>query len=120
MPLAAGGETAVLDALLTGRFLSMHTGTPPGGEVPTAGTGYVRQPVSFVSTGGPDPTVYKNSVAVQFPAAVLDWGNVTHFGIWSAATGGTLIAYAPVATPKAVTANDVVRWEVNSLAVSTD
>ena len=120
MALATAGETLVLDTLLTARYVSLHTGTPPTGEVSGVGTGYIRQAATFVKTAGPDPSVYKNSTVIQYSPAILDWGSVTYFGIWTAASGGTLLAYAPVNTTKNVTANDVVRWEINSLTVSTD
>jgi len=117
MPLADTGENVVLDALLTGRYLSLHTASPPASEV--SGSGYVRQAVTFAETSGPDPTVYKNSVAVQFPAATGSWGTITHFGIWSAVSSGNLLAYSTVTTPKAVAADDIARWEINALSVDT-
>ena len=120
MALATAGETLVLDTLLTARYVSLHTGTPPISEVASAGTGYIRQAATFVKVAGPDPSVYKNSTVIQYAAAILDWGTITNFGIWTTATGGTLLAYAPVNTSKNVTANDVVRWEINALTVSTD
>ena len=117
MPLADTGETTVLDALLTSRFLSLHTAAPPTSEV--SGSGYARQSVTFVKTSGPDPTVYKNSVAVQFPAATGSWGTITHFGIWSASSGGNLLAYNAVTTSKLVAIDDIARWEINALSVDT-
>jgi len=117
MPLADVGENVVLDALLTSRFLSLHTASPPGSEV--SGGAYARQSVTFVETSGPDPTIYKNSVAVQFPTATAGWGTISHFGIWSAASGGNLLAYGSVTTPKIVAIDDIARWEINALAVDT-
>jgi hypothetical protein len=120
MALTGTGETLVLDTLIVGRFISLHTSLPPTGEVATAGTGYARQPAALSLSTSPDPTVYKNSGIIQYPLAILDWGTITHFGFWSAATGGNLFAYAPVTVAKQVTANDIVRWEANALTVSTD
>jgi hypothetical protein len=118
MPLAGSGEVVVLDALLAGRFLSLHTGTPPGVEIPAGG--YVRRPVTFAQTSGPDPTIYKNTAVVEYPAATTDWGTVTHFGVWTAVSGGNMVAYNTVTTPKAVTAGDIVRWDVGALVVDTN
>jgi len=118
MPLADVGETTVLNSLLAGRYLSLHTSSPPGNEV--VGGAYARQPVTFVKTSGPDPSVYKNNALIQFPVATANWGFVTNFGIWSASTGGDLLAYGAVTSAKPVDTDDTVQWEVNSLAVATD
>ena len=117
MPLAATGETTVLTALLASRFLSLHTAVPPGSEV--SGGAYARQSVTFAQTSGPDPTVYKNTALVTFPTATASWGTITHFGIWSAASGGNLLAYSAVTTAKPVAIDDIVRWEANALSVDT-
>ena len=118
MPLADTGETAVLDALLTGRFVSLHTAAPPSNEV--SGGGYARQPATFVKTSGPDPTVYNNDSTITFPTASTPWGTIAYFGIWSAVSGGDLLAYNAVDTPKSVDIGDFARWDVNSLTIDTN
>ena len=118
MPLAAAGETTVLNSLLAGRYLSLHTASPPSSEV--TGGGYARESVTFGQTSGPDPTVYRNTVIVQFGAAESSWGLVTHFGIWDSASGGNLLAYNSVLVPKSVDIDDVARWEVGMLVVDTN
>ena len=118
MPLAATGETAALGAILTGRFISLHTAAPPAGEVAVGA--YARQAGTFVQRSGPDPTIYKNSTLLQFPTATASWGTITHFGIYSAVTAGTLVAFNTVTTSKAVAVDDIVRFEIDALSVSTD
>ena len=120
MPLAGTGETTVLNALLAGRYLSLHTGLPPSSEISTSGSGYARQPVTFAQASGPDPTVYKNTVAVQTNPALTDWGFINYFGVWTALTGGSLLAYAALDTGKQVAIGDVVRWEINALSVDAN
>jgi hypothetical protein len=119
MPLAVTGEDAVLDALLSGsRFVSLHGALPPGGEV-SAGD-YLRKPVTFVKTSGPDPTVYKNSNSIEYLPAVNNWGTINYFGIWSSLTGGDLLAYNNVNTPQEVGIDDIVLWGPHSLVVDTN
>jgi len=117
MPLANTGETTVLSALLTGRFISLHTGVPPSNEV--VGSAYARQAATFAQTSGPDPTIYKNSGLIQFPTATGSWGTITHFGIWSASTAGNLLAYNTVTTSKPVAIDDAVKFDINALSVDT-
>jgi hypothetical protein len=118
MPLANTGEITVLDALLAGRFVSLHTGIPPGNEV--TGGEYIRQPATFVKISGPDPTVYENSTLISYPTASANWGLINYFGVWSAESGGSLLAYNVVGVAKSVTAGDAVRWDPNSLTVDTN
>ena len=120
MALSSDGELLVLNNLLTGRFISLHTGTPPSSEVGTAGTAYSRQPITFHTLSGPDPTIFANSGIIQYPVATADWGNVTHFAVWSAQTGGTIYAYAMVSVAKTITTGDIARWDPDTLTVSTD
>jgi hypothetical protein len=119
VPLAGVGEDIVLDALLSGSlFLSLHGALPPGGEF-SAG-GYSREPVTFVKTSGPDPTVYKNSAQIEFPPATTNWGVINYFGLWSSVTGGNLLAYNNLIIPQTVDIEDIVIWGPNSLIVDTN
>jgi len=118
--LSSAGENIVLDALLTARFVSLHTLLPSdagAGEV--VGGSYVRQSVAFSKTGN-NPTIAANSGVVQFPVATADWGTVTHFGIWSASSAGSFLGGWPVDTAKRVDIDDVARWDVGKLRIGTD
>lgn len=120
MGLSASGESVVLTALLTGRYISLHTADPGisgGGEV--TGGAYARQPVTFAQSGS-NPTVASNNAVVQYPTATANWGTVNFYGIWSAASGGTFYGGYPVTLPKAVGVDDIVRWDVNKLQIATD
>lgn len=118
--LSGFGETIALNALLTGRFLSLHTGDPGNtGANEVSGGAYVRQSVVFTLTGN-NPTVAANNAVVQYPAATLTWGAVGFFGIWSAASGGSFVGGWPVSLPKTIEVDDIARWDVGKLKVGTD
>jgi len=120
MPLSSTGETTVLNSLLAARFVSLHTSNPGNtgaGEV--VGGGYARQAATFTNAGS-NPTVSSNSALIQYPTATAPWGTITHFGIWSAASGGTFLAYNAVTVPKTIDTDDIARWEVGKLTVTTD
>ena len=119
MPLVNAGEVVVLDALLTGRYLALHTGDPTGGNEVT-GTNYVRQSADFSSLSGPDPTIYDNDAEIEFPAAGDDWGTVTHFSLWTAESSGSMLAYAALSASKAINTNDIARWAAGALTVEAD
>jgi hypothetical protein len=120
MPLSSSGEANVLTSLLAGRFVSLHTSAPgDAGVSEVTGGSYARQPVTFVSAGN-NPTVASNNATIQFPVATALWGTISHFGIWSAVSAGTFLAYEAVAIPKTVNVDDVARWDVGKLSVITD
>lgn len=121
MPLASAGETTVLNSLLANRYVSLHTASPgDSGASEVSGGAYARQgPVSFSNTGN-NPTVAANTAIIQYPTATAAWGTITHFGIWTAASGGSLLAQAAVTTPKSIDIDDIARWEVGKLTVSAD
>lgn len=119
MPLVNAGEVVVLDALLTSRFLALHTGDPTAGNE-VSGTAYARESVTFASASGPDPTVYSNSAEVEFDPAGSNWGTITHFSIWTAVSGGSMLAYAALSASKAIDTNDIARWAAGALEVEAD
>lgn len=47
-----------------------------------------------------------NAAAITFPAPTANWGVVTHFGIWDAATTGNLLVHGALGTPKTINNND--------------
>ena len=118
--LGPSGETAVLDALLAGRFVGLHKSDPgPTGAGEVTGGAYARQAATFANAGT-NPTVASNTALIQFPTATAPWGTITHFALWTAVSGGNVIAYASVTTPKTIDADDIARWEVGAMQVSTD
>ncbi|WP_330185031.1 hypothetical protein OHB26_16450 [Nocardia sp. NBC_01503] len=78
----------------TGLFLSIHNADPgPTGTPATEATGgsYARQPVTWnpVTTG----TATGNQVTMNVPA-----GTWTYAGLWTAATGGTMVDRVQIAS----------------------
>jgi hypothetical protein len=121
MPLAPYGESTALTALLTGRYISLHTGSPvSGGGNEVAGGDYARQAAGTFTQSGSNPTSAVNDNSVAFPVATGNWGNITHFGVWTAAVGGDLIAYNTVAVAKTIGTGDIARWPAGSLEVTAD
>lgn len=68
-------------------YMSLHTATPGlTGANEVAGNAYTRIVVSF---GAPTSGAGISGVTVTFPAPTpANWGTITHFGLWDAATVG--------------------------------
>lgn len=120
MPLAAAGETRALNGLLNSVYVSLHTGNPgTSGANEVSGNGYARQSAAFTNSGS-NPTVAANNGVIQFPQATGSWGTITHFGIWSAASGGSYLGGEAVDVSKAIGIGDVARWDVGTLTVEVN
>lgn len=120
-------EVNVLNALLNNvalqeanQFISLHTADPgeTGSTAELTDSGYARKsasfgtPVSGAGTCANDAEVLFNAIADAGPFTV------THFGIWTAATGGSCIIKGALATSKQFSQNDVPRFPVGSLVVT--
>ncbi|WP_339271750.1 hypothetical protein NYE54_09320 [Paenibacillus sp. FSL K6-1330] len=103
-------------------YISNPTGADTGQEV--TGGGYVRQEVTFGAPTIENYTIYhpttgqqvtvskqtiKNSADVVMPTATADWGQVSHIGIRDAATGGNLLYFGALETPRSILSNDIFK-----------
>ena len=90
-------------------------------EITAAGTGYARVAVPSytgftVSSNGQST----NAVALEFPAATLDWGTVTHIGITDAEIGGNVILWGSIRNARPIYSGDIIRFAVGSIIVTLD
>jgi len=66
-------------------------------------------------TGG----VTSNNVAISFPAPTANWGTVTHFGIFDAASGGNLLVWDALTSPRTILSGDPApSFPVDSLQIT--
>lgn len=104
----------------TAWHLALFTSNPAedasGTEVSASGTAYARQAATFTVSGN----TASNSGAVEFPTATASYGTVTHVGVYTASSGGDLIAYAALSTSKAIDTGDVFRVPAGDLDVTLD
>lgn len=104
----------------TAWYIALFTSNPAedasGTEVSTSGTAYARQTVAFSVSGN----LATNSAAVEFPTATASFGTVTHIGVFTASTSGTLIAYSALSASKAISTGDVFRVPAGDLDITLD
>lgn len=96
----------------TALWVSLHTGTvtDAGGGAEVSGGSYVRvqrDPLdaNWTAASATDGLT-DNAAAITFPSPTANWGVVTDFGIWDAATAGNLICYGVLTTPKTINSGD--------------
>ena len=101
-------------------YLALYTNDPTDADLGTevSGGGYVRQVVTFgvpVQVDGNGTST--NTIVVTFPIATANWGTITHFGIRSAATGGTLLFHGPINSPRSILSDDQLRFSIGDIEV---
>lgn len=103
MAISTASANAALDAILvSGDYLALFTANPdPSGANEVTGGSYARQALTYGAASGGSKA---NSTQLEYtmPAAT-----VTHMGIMSAASAGTLKWSAPVTAPKTFSADDI-------------
>jgi len=122
-------ETHVLNYVFTATsvsrptawYVALFTSNPAedgsGTEVSASGTAYVRRTVAFTVSGN----LATNNAAIEFPTATgSGFGTVTHIGVFTASTSGTLIAYSALSASKAIAAGDVFRIPTGDLDITLD
>jgi hypothetical protein len=109
--------------------LSSTTPTDAGGSFtePSAGAyarvqtqGTTATGVAWSTPTGTAPAYVENSAVITFPAATADWvsgANLTHFGLFTASTAGTLSIWGALTTPKPVLNGDTASFAAAAIRV---
>lgn len=82
-------------------YLALYTvaETSSGGGTEVTGGGYLRVSATF---GAPSGFSSSNTGQVTFPTPSAIWGQVVSAAVWDAISGGHLLYYGDLATPKFV------------------
>ena len=80
-----------------------------------SGSGYTRKAITFASASSGS---IANNSAVEFPTATGSWGDVSHFGIYDASTGGNLLFHGAFSASKTIASGDILKVASGSLTIS--
>jgi hypothetical protein len=104
----------------TAWYVGLFTAAPSdtGGGTEVSGSAYARVVTGTISGSG-TATTFTNAAAIEFAAASGgNWGTIGWAGIFDASTGGTLLAWAPLTTAKAINDGDIFRIPASSLTIT--
>jgi hypothetical protein len=59
-----------------------------------------------------------NNAAITFPTPLGNWGTVSHFGIYDAASGGNLLFHGALTIAKTINQSDTVSFPAASLTIT--
>jgi len=116
-----------------GLYIALFTSSPAdaGGGTEVAGGSYARVNLapldtnwkatqggtSGASSGSGGQTA--NAVTITFASPTANWGTVTHFGIFDAASGGNLLIWDALTVPRIVNSGDAgPAFAIDALAIS--
>ena len=104
----------------TAWYVGLFTAAPSdtGGGTEVSGSAYARVATGTISGSG-TATTFTNAAAIEFAAASGgNWGTIGWAGIFTASTGGTLLAWAPLTTSKSINDGDIFRIPASSLSIT--
>jgi len=117
MPKTTYFENAVLNSALnamtftapTTVYVALYTSSPTtgGGGTEVTGGSYARQVATFTSPSGGSCS---NSADITYPVATAGWGTVVAFSIMDALTGGNMIYFGSLTTPRLVNVSDQIKF----------
>lgn len=104
-------------------YLGLSTAGPADdgtGLAEPSGNGYQRVQTSVadwnVSAGGS----LDNAGDIIFPMANGNWGTVTHFALFDAATGGNMLAWGTLSQAKVIDSGVIAKFVVGDLVINLD
>ncbi len=83
-----------------------------------SGNGYTRALTSASDWNTANGGLLDNAAAIEFNAATGDWGTMTHFALFDAATAGNMLAYGTLNQAKSVGSGDTIRFAAGDLDVT--
>ncbi|MDQ3095795.1 MAG: hypothetical protein M3Q82_07540 [Actinomycetota bacterium] len=99
-------------------WVSLHTADPTdaGSGAEVTGGAYARVSCTTGTSGTGVGSIFnaptnpgglvENASAITFPSPIANWGTVTHFGIWDAATVGNLLIHGALTTSRTINNGD--------------
>ena len=120
-------EVELLDHLLgttaytmpTTVYMALYTAAPSdaGGGTEISGNNYARQALSFGAAASGSAA---NDAAITFTCTGGDWGTVTHFGIFDAASAGNLLVHGVLTASREILDGDEQVFAIGDVTVGAD
>jgi hypothetical protein len=98
-------------------YVGLHTAdvTDAGTGTEVTGNAYARTAATFTVSGD----TATNSASITFPTASGgNWGTITHIGIWSATTAGTLYYHGALTASKICNDGDTFQIASSALTIT--
>ena len=105
-------------------YLALFTAAPTdaGGGTEVAGNAYARAAITSNSTNFPAAAsgVKSNGTPIVFAEATGAWGTVTHWALFDALSGGNMLNWGVLNTPKTVASGDQPQVNTGGIVITED
>ncbi len=105
-------------------YIALYTSAPSdsGGGTEVSGGSYARAAVTNNTTNFPAASggSKANGTAITFAQATAGWGTVSHVGVFDALTGGNLLYWGALTTPRTVANGDIFNFAIGDLVITED
>ena len=104
-------------------YVGLSTADPQddaSGLAEPSGNGYARVETEASDWNAAASGALDNANLIEFPAATGNWGTITHFALFDAASGGNMLAHGALSEAKAVVASNIPQFSPGELDVSLD
>ncbi|MFZ5805795.1 MAG: phage tail fiber protein [Verrucomicrobiota bacterium] len=104
-------------------YVALYTAAPndAGGGTEVSGYAYARKSVTNNTTNWPNASggSKSNGADIEFAAASGgNWGTVTHFALFDAATAGNMLYYGALTSSKTINDGDQARFATGALTIT--
>ena len=104
-------------------YVALSTADPTddgSGFAEPSGNAYARVQTSASDWNAASGGSLDNAGDITFGQATGNWGTITHFALFDAATGGNMLAYGSLSQPKTIGGSDTAKFEAGDLDISLD
>ena len=104
-------------------YVGLSTANPTdsgSGLAEPSGNGYARVQTSASDWNTASNGSLDNSGNITFAQATGNWGTITHFALFDAATSGNMLAHGALNQSKSINESDTARFEAGELQISLD
>ena len=104
-------------------YVALSTADPldnASGFAEPTGDGYARVQTSASDWNAACGGSLDNAADVTFPEATGNWGTITHFALFDAASGGNMLAHGALSQSKAIGSGDTAKFAAGDLDVGLD
>ena len=104
-------------------FVGLSTADPIDdgtGLAEPSGNNYTRVQTSASDWNPASGGALSNLVEIVFAMATSNWGTMTHFALFDAATGGNMLAFGSLDESKTVGSGDIAKFAAGDLEVKLD
>jgi hypothetical protein len=104
-------------------YVALSTANPlddGSGLAEPSGNNYARVQTAATDWNAASSGFIDNAAVIEFNEATGSWGNITHFALMDAASGGNLLVHGALSTSKSIGTGDTAEFAAGDLDISLD